>query len=61
VCDRTTILISMHENGITFNRELKRTHRWYFLITSGRAFHKAGPMQVTDNCFVFKRVGWLLY
>ena len=32
-----------------------------FLITSGREFHKTGPKQLIDSCFIFKRAGWLLY
>ena len=29
-----------------------------FLITSGREFHKTGPKQLIDSCFIFKRAGW---
>jgi len=32
-----------------------------FLITSGREFHKTGPMQLIRSCLIFKRAGWLLY
>ena len=32
-----------------------------FLITSGREFHKTGPKQLRDSCFIFKQAGWRLY
>jgi len=32
----------------------------FLIITSRIEFHKTGPKQLIDSCFICKRTGWLL-
>jgi len=49
------------KNDDFFTESLKEPIDGDFLITSGKEFHKTGPKQLIDSCFIFKQAGWLLY
>ena len=62
VCDLINILFGFLSKMVNFLTEsLNEPIDGDFLITSGREFHKTGPKQLIDSCFIFKWAGWLLY
>ena|SRR6218665_300119 len=49
----------MYQNNLT--ESLKETIVGDFQISYGREFHRTGPKQLKDSCFIFKRAGCRLY